>query len=132
MKKLILIAIAAAFPLLAYAQEAPIKQIRRAAHEHVYNDATRLAALLRDVESNVNYSDAVWKAIGNESNGLANRIYTGTAGNNAVHNAAKELRSRVRQMRDAATKGDPAGARSFAGTAMPFAYAVIDWASEKP
>jgi len=74
MKKLILIAVIV-FPLFAYAQEAPVKQIRRAAHERVYNDTTRLAALLRDAQSNINYSEAVWKAISNEANSLANRVY---------------------------------------------------------
>lgn len=129
MKKLILIAIAAAFPLLAYAQEAPVKQIRRAAHERVYNDGTRLAALLRDAQSNINYSDAVWKAISNEANSLANRIYAGTVGNKAAHAAAIDLRKHVREMRAAAMKGDAAGARSHAGMALPFAYTIIDWAS---
>lgn len=127
MKKLILIAVIA-FPLFAYAQEAPVKQIRRAAHERVYNDTTRLAALLRDAQSNINYSDAVWKAISNEANSLANRVYAGTLGNNTAHAASKDLRSHVREMREAANKGDAAGARSHAGMALPYAYTIIDWA----
>jgi len=128
MKKLILIALVAVFPLLAFGQEAPVKQIRRSVHEHVYTDATRLAALLRDVQTNINYSDAVWKAVANESTSLANRIYAGTMGNSAARSAAKDLRSHVREMRDAAMKGDAAGARSHAGLALPFDYTIIDWA----
>jgi len=128
MKKLALITLLAIVPVLAFAQEAPVKQIRRAAHERVYNDATRLGALLRDAQSNINYGDATWKAIGNESVTLANRIYAGTAGNDAAHSAAKSLRTHVHAMRDAAQKGDAAGARSHASEAMPFDYTVIDWA----
>src|SRR5947207_11638918 len=87
MKKLIFLALLLAVPMLA--QEAPVKQLRRATHERVYNDTTRLAALLRDAQSNINYSDAVWKAISNESSSLANRIWAGTAGNNDAHAGAK-------------------------------------------
>lgn len=128
MKKLILISLLAVFPILAFAQEAPVKQIRRSTHERVYNDATRLAALLRDIQTNINYSDATWKAIANESSSLANRIYAGTLGNGAAHSAAKDLRSHVREMREAAMKSDPAAARTHAGLALPFDYTVIDWA----
>ena len=125
MKKLIFLALLITVPMLA--QEAPVKQIRRATHERVYNDSTRLAALLRDAQTNINYSDAVWKAISNEANSLANRIWAGTAGNNDAHAAAKELRSHVRQMRDAAMKGDATAARSHANMALPYAYTIIDW-----
>jgi len=127
MKKLILLAILATVPMLA--QEAPVKQVRRAAHERVHNDAARLAALLRDVQGNIPYSDATWKAIANEANTLANRVYAGTVGNKAAHAAARDLRTHVREMRSAAMKGDAAGARSHAGMALPFAYTVIDWAA---
>ena len=129
MKKLALIALLAAFPLIAQAQEAPIKQIRRAAHERVYNDATRLAALLHDAQSNINYGEATWRAIANEANSLANRIYAGTVGNRTAHGVAKDIRGHVREMREAALKGDAAGARSHAAQALPFDYKIIDWAS---
>lgn len=128
MKKLILITALVVFPMLAFAQEAPVKQIRRATHERVYNDATRLGALLRDAQSNINYGEATWRAIANEANSLANRIWAGTAGNNDAHSAAKDLRTHVRVMREAALKGDAAGARSHASEALPFDYTVIDWA----
>lgn len=125
MKKLIFLTLLLAVPMLA--QEAPVKQIRRSTHERVYNDTTRLAALLRDAQSNINYSDAIWKAISNESSSLANRIWAGTVGNNDAHAAAKDLRMHVREMRDAAMKGDATAARTHANMALPYAYTIIDW-----
>src|SRR4051794_37744018 len=39
----------------------------------VNNDATRLAALLRDAQTTINVNSDVWKTVGNEANSLANR-----------------------------------------------------------
>jgi hypothetical protein len=98
------------------------------AHAAVYNDATRLAALLRDAQTTVSLSAASWRTIANEANALANRIYGRTAGNRTARAAARDLRTHVREMRTAALKGDAAAARDHANQALPFAYTLIDWA----
>jgi len=97
----------------------------------VWNDATRLAALLNDAQTNANLSANTWKVIANEANALANRIYGNTAGNSQARSAAKDLRMHVREMRAAALAGDAAGAKSHASQALPFAYTLIDWSMQK-
>src|ERR1700693_5425385 len=85
----------------------------------VSSDAGRLAAILTDAQNTkVNFSSDAWRVTANEANALANRIYA-RAGGRAE---ARDLRTHVRQMHDAAMKGDASGARSHAGMAMPFAY----------
>ena len=117
-KRLLFVACLVLIPVFAFAQD----------HKHtkVWNDATRLAALLDDAQQNVNVSAATWNVVGNEANMLANRIYAGASGKTAKA-AAKDLRTHVRQFRDAAKNGDAAGARQHAGEAMPFVYQLIDW-----
>ena len=89
----------------------------------VSSDASRLAAILTDAQNTkVNFSSDAWRVTANEANALANRIYA-RAGGRAE---ARDLRTHVRQMRDAALKGDADGARSHAGMAMPFAYKLVD------
>ena len=82
------------------------------------NDVSRLSAILLDAQnSKVTISADAWKVTANEANALANRIAAGSSSK-----AAKELRTHVRQMRDAALSGDVAGAQSHASEAMPFVY----------
>ena len=89
----------------------------------VSGDAGRLAAILTDAQNTkVNFSGDAWRVTANEANALANRIYA-RAGGRAE---ARDLRTHVREMHDAALKGDADGARSHAGMAMPFAYKLID------
>ena len=89
----------------------------------VSNDAGRLAAILADAQNTkVNFSSDAWRVTANEANTLANRIYTRSGG----RAEARDLRTHVRQMHDAAMKGDASGARSHAGMAMPFAYKLTD------
>lgn len=104
----------------------PVFAFGAAKHERVHHDATRLAALLSDAQHNVDVSAATWKVIGNEANTLANRIYAGASGKTAKA-AAKDLRKHVREFREAALKGDAAGARQHASEAQPFVYQIIDW-----
>ncbi len=94
--------------------------------ERVLNDATRLAALLHDVQRDVPVSESLWRTIANEANTLANRIYARTSGSGRT--AAKELRMHVREMRKAALAGNAAEARHHANEAMPSLLRVIDWA----
>jgi len=119
MKRILLVFCLALVPMIASA--AP-------AHKHtkVYNDATRLAALLSDVQHTANFEAATWKVVANEANTLANRVYAGASGKTAKA-AAKDLRTHVRQMREAAMNGDAAGARTHASEAQPFVYQIIDW-----
>jgi hypothetical protein len=117
MKRILLVLCLVLVPVFAFA----------AKHEKVWNDATRLAALLSDAQQNVNLSPETWKVLANEANMLANRIYAGASGKTAKA-AAKDLRTHVRQFHDAAMNGDAAGARQHAGEAQPFVYQIIDWA----
>jgi hypothetical protein len=78
------------------------------------NDLSRLQAILLDAQNDkVTISSDVWRISGNEAVTLANRIKGGSA--------AQNLRTHVREMRDAAVKGDVAGARSHAAQALPYA-----------
>jgi hypothetical protein len=95
----------------------------------VYDDATRLAGLLRDAQTTVSVNPDVWKTIGNEANSLANRLYGSTSGNATARKAARDAREHVREFRKAAMDGDAAGARDHANQAMPFVLELIDWSS---
>jgi hypothetical protein len=118
--KFIAIACLLALPLMAESAK------KSSAKAKVADDATRLAAILNDVQNQrTTFSEATWKSTVNEANMLANRVYARTGG----RAAARDLRMHVREMRKAALKGDAAGARQHASEALPFAYQVIDWAS---
>lgn len=94
----------------------------------VWNDATRLGALLHDVQArNITFSEAVWRTVANEANMLANRIYGNTAGDSTARAAADDLRDHVREMRTAALAGNAAEARRHAALAQPFAHRLIEW-----
>ena len=81
------------------------------------NDVSRLQAILLDAQdTKVTFSADAWRVTANEAAALANRIAA-----NSKSSAARDLRTHVRQMRDAALKGDADGARSHAGMALPFA-----------
>ena len=81
------------------------------------NDVSRLQAILLDAQdTKVTFSADAWRITGNEAASLANRIAA-----NSKQSAARDLRTHVRQMRDAALKGDADGARAQAGMALPFA-----------
>ena len=95
----------------------------------VYNDATRLAALLRDAQTTITVNPDVWKTVANEANSLANRLYGATSGNATARKAAKTVRDEVRQFRDAAMSGDTAAARDHASTALTSVWELIDWSS---
>jgi hypothetical protein len=81
------------------------------------NDVSRLQAILLDAQdTKVTFTADVWRVTANEAASLANRIAA-----NSKQSAARDLRTHVRQMRDAALKGDADGARSHAAMALPFA-----------
>lgn len=100
-----------------------------ATKERVYADASRLAALLDDAQTNITVSSDVWKVVANEANSLANRLYGSTAVNATARAAARDARVHVRKFRDAALAGDAAGARTHASEAMPFVTQLIDWSA---
>lgn len=120
MKRILLILCLVAVPVFAFGATSTHK------HTKVWNDSTRLAALLSDVQHTGNFEPATWKVVANEANTLANRIYAGASGKTAKA-TAKDLRTHVRQMREAAMSGDAAGARQHASEAQPFVYQIIDW-----
>jgi hypothetical protein len=100
-----------------------------AAKARAYGAATRLASLLQDMQSRASLSPASWKTLANEAGALADRV-TANAGGNApepVHNAARETRMHVRELRDAARKEDAAAAQANAGQALSSVYLVIEW-----
>ncbi|HKO58572.1 MAG TPA: hypothetical protein VJ276_22085 [Thermoanaerobaculia bacterium] len=115
----LLLACVVVLPLLA---QSATKKARVAA------DVARLASLLNDVQTTATVQANVWKTIGNEANVLTNRIYANTAGSPEARAAARDLRLHVREMRNAAMKGDAAGARDHAKQALPSAWKLIDWA----
>jgi len=100
-----------------------------ASKTRVYNDATRLAALLQDAQTTDNVEATSWKVIANEANALANRLYGYTGGSATARAAARDARTHVRQFRDAAMNGDAAGARTHATEAMEYVTKLIDWSS---
>ena len=98
------------------------------AAQRVWQDSTRLASMLRDVQYKGDLPAATWRTIATEASSLANRIYGNTASNRQARAAARDLRTHVRAMRTAAMSGDAAGARDHANQALPFVYTLIDWA----
>lgn len=122
MKRTMILAIVCLVAMPLFAQSKSMKT-------RVANDATRLSALLHDAQTTVSVNADVWKTVANEANSLANRIYGETSGNATARAAAKELRTHVRQFREAAMKGDAAGARDHANQAMEFVNKLVDWAT---
>lgn len=90
----------------------------------VWSDATRLAAILVDLQANATLSADAWKVSASEANVLAGRI--AREASKSARDAAKSAREHVSAMRDAALKGDAAGAKAHAGEALPYVYQVID------
>ena len=95
----------------------------------IWSDATRLAALLHDAQTNVTVPAATWSTIGNEADVLANRIYARSAGHAAARALAGNVRTNIRSLRTAATSGDAANARSSAAAALPYVTQLIDWSA---
>lgn len=86
------------------------------------SDLSRLQAILLDAQdTKVTFSADAWRITANEAASLANHIAA-----NSKQKAARDLRTHVREMRDAALKGDADGARSHAGMALPFANQLAD------
>ena len=105
--------------------------LAQSAKTRVWNDGTRLAALLHDAQTSVSVNANVWKTIGNEANTLANRLYANTSGNSTARGLAKDVRMHVREFRTAALAGDAVEARKHASEAMPFLTKLVDWSAPK-
>jgi hypothetical protein len=95
----------------------------------VHDYSTRLASLLSDAQSKATLTPATWKAIANEANALANKLYASAAVNAKARGLARDARAHVREMHKAAMKGDAEGAKAHAGMALPFVYQLIDWSA---
>ncbi len=100
-----------------------------AKNARVHDYSTRLASLLSDAQSNASLSPATWKAVANEANALANKLYAASAVNAKARGLARDARAHVREMHKAAMKGDADGAKAHAGMALPFVYQLIDWSA---
>ncbi|HXI13533.1 MAG TPA: hypothetical protein VNM92_12965 [Thermoanaerobaculia bacterium] len=96
----------------------------------LWNDATRLQALLSDVSHTANFDGGVWKTVGSEALVLSNRIYANSGSSSAARKLARETRTHVREMRNAAMNGDAAGARSHAAMAAPIVNQLVDWSAD--
>lgn len=95
----------------------------------VWNDTTRLEALLTDAQTNVSVNGDTWKKVANEANSLANRVYMHASGNATARSAARDLRTHVRELHKAAMAGDAAGVRTHASMALPYAHKLVDWST---
>jgi uncharacterized protein YukE len=91
----------------------------------VADDAARLGAILSDLESHSGLDAAAWRTSSHEAYGVAVRIFTA-----AGTKAARELRAHLRQMRDAADKGDLDAARTQLEQAKPFLDEVLQAAAK--
>ena len=100
------------------------KTLHAAHHGGAFDDATRLAALLADTQDKATISPATWKIVANDALTLAGRLYLSRTPK--TDKDVKEARKHVREMHDAALKGDADGARSHAALALPYVYKVID------
>src|SRR5947208_17035431 len=85
----------------------------------VHDYSTRLASLLADTQGNATIGPAGWKAIANEANTLANRLYAVSSTHKSARALAGDVRKHVREMHKAAMAGDAAGAKSHAALALP-------------
>ena len=93
----------------------------------VWNDTTRLQAILVDIGNDAEFSAATWRVVGNEANALANRIYGNTGSwRTESRQAARDLRHHVRELRTAALAGNAVEARRHAAEALPFANTLAD------
>ena len=97
----------------------------------IWNDSTRLQALLIDVNSSAMVSAAGWRTVANEANSIANRLYANSGSWKAARPIASDARSHIREMHAAALKGDAAGARAHARMALPFINQLVDWSADK-
>ena len=95
----------------------------------VYDYSTRLSSLLADTQGNAMIGPAGWKAIANEANALANKLYAASHVNATARGLARDARAHVREMHKAAMKGDAAGAKAHAAMALPFVHKLVDWSS---
>jgi hypothetical protein len=95
----------------------------------VHDYSTRLASLLADTQGNATIGPAGWKAIANEANALANKLYAAAHVSAKARGLARDARAHVREMHKAAMKGDAAGAKAHAAMALPFVNQLIDWST---
>lgn len=97
----------------------------------VERDVQRLESLLAGVKTSAKISDKSWKAVANEADMLASRIYTNvksaTAEKGAVR-TAEQLRTHVQNMKKEAYKGDVRKTRRHAARALGAATRLDEWA----
>jgi hypothetical protein len=98
------------------------------AKTRVWNDSTRLEAILTDVNNpRVNPDSQTWQRVSRESTTLADRAYANSSGAGRTH--ARELRNHVRAMQQEAMKGNRQGMQQHASQALPYAHRLADWSA---
>jgi hypothetical protein len=96
----------------------------------LYDRATRLASLLTDVQDkSATFSADTWKHVANEALNDAAKLYLNRTPK--TDSDVKEARKHVREMYNAAFKGDAEGAKSHAALALPCVYKIIDATAPK-
>lgn len=134
---LVMVAAAGLMPLQAHDTgkshgHSKAKKVKKSASvTRIWNDSTRLQALLLDVNSSAMVSAAGWRTVANEANAVANRLYANSGSWAAARPIARDARLHVREMHAAALKGDAAGARAHAKMALPFVNQLVDWSADK-
>lgn len=108
-----------------------MKSMKSSSTMRLWNDATRLQALLADASHTANFGPGVWRTVGSEAMVLSNRIYANSGSSPAARKLAREARSHVREMRAAAMNGDASEARSHAALAVPLVNQLVDWSADK-
>ena len=95
-----------------------------------YDYATKLASLLADVQDkSTTFSADTWKHVANEALNMAAKLYLGRTPKTDA--AVKDARKHVREMYNAAFKGDADGARAHAAMAQPYVYKIIELTGPK-
>src|SRR2546426_88360 len=90
----------------------------------INSDVNRLESILVTAQNSaIAFPKPTLTKVANEANSLANRIWANAhkLPNRAAVAAARDLRMHVREMHNAAEKGDAAGVRLHAGQALTFA-----------
>ena len=95
----------------------------------LYDNANRLASLLADTQDKATIGAASWKTIANEGLTYTGRLYLNRTPKTDAD--VKEARKHVKEMYNAAMKGDADGAKSHAGMALPYVYKIIDATAPK-
>jgi hypothetical protein len=99
----------------------------------VYQQGTRLAAILQDAQTNAAITDNSWNHIGREANSLANGIISDLANTfREQHKIALEVHREIFAMRVAAARdGNAEQARAHARKALVPLAKLLEWSAPR-